>query len=164
MSPVRPDIVECWVFRIGAAGSLEFLLIRRAQDRIFPGIWQPVTGGLGASERAPLAALREVEEETGLGPAEIEAFYDLDHVASFYAEGLEAVVSSVIYAVRVHADAVARVSIEHDALEWVSGDEARRRSIWPAYREALARIERLVAEPDWARWFEVDLSGHRLAR
>lgn len=164
MSPSRPDLVECWLFRVGSDRALEFLLIRRAADRIFAGIWQPVTGGLGDAERAPLAALREVEEETGLGPADIEAFYDLDHVATFYAEGLEAVVSSIIYAARVHPGAVARLSAEHDGLAWVGRDEALRRSIWPAYREALARIERLVAEPDWARWFELDLSGHRLAR
>jgi 8-oxo-dGTP pyrophosphatase MutT (NUDIX family) len=164
MSPVRPDIVECWVFRIGAGGAPEYLLIRRAAGRIFAGIWQPVTGGLGAGEPAPLAALREVEEETGFGRADIEAFYDLDHVATFYAEGIEAVVSSVIYAARVGSAAVARVSVEHDGLDWVDRDEAARRSIWPAYREALARIERLIVDPDWAHWFEVDLTGHRLAR
>jgi 8-oxo-dGTP pyrophosphatase MutT (NUDIX family) len=163
MSPVRPDLVECWVFRV-AAGAPKFLLIRRAADRIFPGIWQPVTGGLGGSERAPLAALREVEEETGIGPADIEAFYDLDHIASFYAEGVEAVLTSVIYAARVRPDVEARVSGEHDRLEWVDAAEALRRSIWPAYREALARIGRLIAEPDWAHWFELDLTGHRLAR
>jgi 8-oxo-dGTP pyrophosphatase MutT (NUDIX family) len=157
-------MIECWVFRIGSAGAPEFLLIRRAADRIFAGIWQPVTGGLGADERAPLAALREVEEETGLGRGDIQAFYDLDHIATFYAEGLEAVVTSVIYAVRVRPEAVARLSVEHDGLEWVDRDEALRRSIWPAYRETVARIERLITDPDWGHWFEVDLAGHRLGR
>lgn len=164
MSPIPPDLVECWVFRVRTDGALEFLLLRRAADRIFPGIWQPVTGRLGPSERAPLAALREVEEETGLGAGDVEAFYDLDLVASFYAEGVEAVMTSVIYAARARSDATPRVSVEHDGLEWVGTDEALGRSIWPAYREALARIERLAADPDWARWFEVDRAGHRVAR
>src|SRR3990172_8313844 len=40
---------------------------------IFRGLWQCVTGGLHDGERVPLAALREVAEETGLGPDDIEA-------------------------------------------------------------------------------------------
>jgi len=162
---VRPDLIECWVFRLRAGGrDPEFLLIRRAPDRIFPGIWQPVTGGLHAGERAPVAARREVAEETGLADDAVEAMFDLDQVGSFYAEDLDAVVNSVIYAVRVRADAEASLSGEHDGLEWVDAESAIRRSIWPPYRESIERILRLVAEPDWARWFELDREGHRTAR
>jgi 8-oxo-dGTP pyrophosphatase MutT (NUDIX family) len=162
MSPVRPDLVECWIFRAGASGALEFLLIQRAADRVFPGIWQPVTGRLGPGERVPLAALREVREETGLGPAEIEAFYDLDQVASFFAENLDMIVSSVIFAVRVTPDAVPSLSPEHAAMEWLDRDEALRRSIWPPYRESIDRIERLE-DPQVAHWFALSLDGVRLA-
>jgi len=164
MSPVRPDLVECWVFRVTAAGATEFLMLRRAAERIFPGIWQPVTGALGVAERAPLAALREVEEETGLGPSDVEAIYDLDLIGSFYSEGVDAIHISVIYAIRVRPDVAPVLSNEHNGLTWVEADEAVRRSIWPVYQEALARIARLVAEPDWARWFQLDPTGHRLAR
>src|SRR3989304_4134929 len=52
VSPIRPDLVECWVFRVPAPGAEpEFLLIRRAPGRIFTGLWQCVTGGLHDGER-----------------------------------------------------------------------------------------------------------------
>ncbi|HVQ22212.1 MAG TPA: NUDIX domain-containing protein, partial [Candidatus Saccharimonadia bacterium] len=80
MSPIRPDLVECWVFRVpdppGGPGAEvprpepEFLLIRRAPGHIFPGLWQCVTGGPDPAERIPQAALREVAEETGFGTAD----------------------------------------------------------------------------------------------
>ena len=39
---VRPDLVECWVFRVpGGATEPEFLLIRRAADRIFRACGSP---------------------------------------------------------------------------------------------------------------------------
>lgn len=162
---IRPDLIECWVFRLPAGSrEPEFLLIQRAPDRIFPGLWQPVTGGLHAGERAPVAARREVAEETGLGDDAIEAMFDLDQIGSFYAEDLDAIVNSVIYAVRVRADAVARVSGEHDGLEWVDAEAAISRSIWPPYRESIRRILRLVAEPEWADWFGLDQDGRRTAR
>ena len=165
MSPVRPDLVECWIFRL-AAGTQEpeFLLIRRAPGRIFPGLWQCVTGGPEPDERIPSAALREVVEETALGAADIEAFYDLDMVSSFYDEGPDALVSGAVFAVRVRADAEPRLSPEHDAQRWATADEARRLVVWPSYAECLDRVRRCLVGTADAAWFELDLDGHRLRR
>jgi 8-oxo-dGTP pyrophosphatase MutT (NUDIX family) len=171
---LRPDLIECWVFRVAPpdgpddprldADRLEILLIRRAPDRIFPGLWQCVTGGLEPGERVPLAALREVEEETGFGPGDVEAFYDLDQVASFYDEGGDAVVVSAIFAARVGPGAVARPSHEHDEVRWVAGGEAPALAIWPSYAESVRRIGALLLDPPLARWFELDRAGRRVAR
>ncbi|MDQ6793862.1 MAG: NUDIX domain-containing protein [Chloroflexota bacterium] len=164
MSPFRPDLVETWVFRCPQPGRVEYLLIQRSDDRIYPGIWQPVTGGVDGGEFVPLAALREVAEETGLGGDAMEAFYDLDQVGAFYAEDPDAIVTSVMFAVRVQSGAEPTLSHEHVAYEWVGVAEAERRSIWPPYRDSLALIGRLAADPELARWFELDRHGRRLAR
>ena len=83
MSPFRPDLVDCWVFRVVHSArdvpSTEVLLLRRAQGRILPGLWQCVSGSLEADDRVAIGALRELHEETGYGPSGIEAFYDLKH-------------------------------------------------------------------------------------
>lgn len=161
----RPDIVECWIFRIPEAGSPpEYLLIRRAPGRIYTGLWQCVTGRIEPGERVSHAALREVAEEVGFGPGDIEAFYDLDQVSSFYDERHDAVVSSVIFAVRVRASASPELSPEHDGAEWAGSAEAVRRSIWPSYRETIARIEAILGDPVRAHYASLDLDGRRLAR
>jgi 8-oxo-dGTP pyrophosphatase MutT (NUDIX family) len=164
MSPLRPDIVECWVFRGAPGGEVEYLLIHRAPGRIYPGLWQCVTGRLDAGEPAPVAALREVQEETGLGPGEIEGFFDLDQAVAFYAEEVDGIVSTVIFAVRVRADAAPRISEEHDDLRWVDREEALRLTVWPAYRDSIERIEQIVADDEHAHWFALAPDGRRLAR
>jgi 8-oxo-dGTP pyrophosphatase MutT (NUDIX family) len=171
---VRPDLVECWVFRVVPSSGpsdvrpdaerLEVLLIRRAPHRIFPGLWQCVTGGVEPGERVPAAALREMEEETGLGAADIEAFYDLDQAAPFYDEGSDAVVVSAIFAARVRPDAAARPSHEHDGIRWVPAAEAPSLAIWPSYAESVRRVRDLLLDPEPARWFLLDAKGHRVAR
>ncbi len=171
---VRPDLVECWVFRVapptGPADGrpdterLEILLIRRAPHRIFPGLWQCVTGGVEPGERAPAAALREVGEETGLGPADIEEFFDLDQAAPFYDEGSDGVVVSAIFALRVRPEAAPRESWEHDAMRWVAADEAPSLAIWPSYAESVRRVRDLLLDPGLARWFLLDAEGRRVAR
>ncbi len=171
---VRPDLVECWVFRVvphpgpsdarPEADRLEILLIRRAPHRIFPGLWQCVTGGVEPGERVPTAALRELEEETGLGADDVEAFFDLDQAAPFYDEGSDTVVVSAIFAVRVRPDATPRPSREHDAVRWVSAAEAPTLAIWPSYAESVRRVRELLLDPGLSRWFELDLDGRRVAR
>jgi dihydroneopterin triphosphate diphosphatase len=173
MSPSRPDLVECWVFRIPAASvpdgrgspaEPEVLLIRRAPGRIFAGLWQCVTGAPEPGERIPQTALREVTEETGIGPADIEAFYDLDMVSSFYDEGPDAIVNGAIFALRVRPDVEPRLSHEHDAFRWAGLEAARSLVVWPSYGECLDRVRSDLLVPAQARWFEVDLDGHRLLR
>ena len=161
----RPDLVECWVLRVDPiSGAIEILLLRRAPHRIFPGLWQCVTGGIEPGERVPMAALREVEEETGLGRDAIEAFFDLDQVAPFYDEGGDAVVISAIFAARVRFDAVARASDEHDDMRWVPAVDAPSLAIWPSYAESVRRVRELLMDPELARWFELDHDGQRIAR
>ncbi len=161
---LRPDLIECWVFRVVPPGDLEILLIRRGPDRIFPGLWQCVTGGIEPGEGVPAAAMREVREETGLGPAELEAFYDLDQVAPFYDEGADAVVVSAIFAARARPDAEARLSREHDGLRWVPAGEAAALAIWPSYAESIRRVREVLLDPALEPWFRLDADGRRVAR
>ncbi len=171
---LRPDLIECWVFRVvppvspedgrSDAERLEVLLIRRAAHRIFPGLWQCVTGGVEPDEAVPAAAMREVLEETGLGPPEIEAFYDLDQVAPFYDEGGDAVVVSAIFAARIRPDAVAKASWEHDGLRWVPATDAPRLAIWPSYVESVRRVREFLLDPELEPWFRLDERGGRIAR
>jgi 8-oxo-dGTP pyrophosphatase MutT (NUDIX family) len=171
---LRPDLVECWVFRVVPPASssdlrpeadrLEILLVRRAAHRIFPGLWQCVTGGIEPGERVPEAALRELREETGFGPGEVLVAYDLDQVAPFYDEGTDAVVVSAIFAARIRSDAVATPSDEHDDLRWVPAADAPALAIWPSYAESVRRVRNLLLEPGLARWFQLDEDGRRVAR
>jgi 8-oxo-dGTP pyrophosphatase MutT (NUDIX family) len=162
MSPLRPDLVECWVYRITSHGGLEILLIRRAPGRILPGLWQCVTGSLESGERVAVGALREVIEETGFGPDSIEAFFDLDLVNMFHEPSVDGVLIAPVFAVRVRPDAEPTLSHEHDDMRWVAPAEAAALVVWPAYREAIGRIQECLLDPVRAPWFELSLEGRRV--
>ncbi|HXI45911.1 MAG TPA: NUDIX domain-containing protein [Candidatus Acidoferrales bacterium] len=150
MSPYRPDLVACWLFRVIDGRRLEVLLIRRSPDRMYPGLWQCVTGKLEPGERISDAALREVAEETGLGPAEIEAFFETDIVNWFHEQAVDGLLCEAVFAARIRATATARLSHEHDAFEWLEPETARGRVVWPAYRRAIDHLEWLLAHPEKA--------------
>jgi len=163
MSPLRPDLVDCWIYRIGADGP-QILLIRRAPDRILPGLWQCVSGRVEDGERVTAAALRELEEETGIGTAAIEALYDLDLVNQFHEPSYDAILTAAVFAVRIPSDREPKLSDEHDGLRWLPLAQAHREVVWPGYRIALERIRDDLADPERASWFELTLNGQRRER
>ena len=157
MSPFRPDLVDVWIFRVDPAHGLEILMLRRAPGRILAGLWQGVSGSLEPGERIANGALRELVEETGFGPGQLAAFYDLDQVNQFHVASLDTVLTAAVFAARVPPDIEPQLSDEHDAAEWLGLDEAIRRSVWPAYRESIRRIAGHLLEPVMAAWFVVPL-------
>lgn len=171
MSPLRPDLVDCWIFRVAASGpgtregrrpAIEILLIRRSSGRILPGLWQCVSGSLEPHERVAIAALREVAEETGYGPESIEAFYDLDLVNQFHEPSVDAVLLSAVFAVRVRSDIEPVLSPEHTDFRWLDLDEAWREVVWPGYRDGIERVRDQLLDPDKEPWFRLDLAGSRI--
>jgi 8-oxo-dGTP pyrophosphatase MutT (NUDIX family) len=149
---VRPDLTGCWIFRTTSERGIEILLIRRAPGRIYPGMWQCVTGGLERDERVVDGALREVAEETAISSADIEVLYGLDQVNVFFADHIDALMSEAVFAAHVRSNVEPHLSHEHDDLRWVSPAAAREIVVWPAYRFAIDQIEWLVAHPEHARW------------
>lgn len=168
MSPLRPDLVDCWVYRIVMSArdvpSAEILLLRRAPGRILPGLWQCVSGSLEEGDRVAVGALRELHEETGFGPDQIEAFYDLDLVNQFHEPSYDAVVTAAVFAVRIRNGAEPALSHEHDDARWVSIEDAYAEVVWPGYRTAIERIRDDLSDPDRAAWFELTMEGDRWPR
>ena len=168
MSPFRPDLVDCWIFRVVHSArdvpSIEVLLLRRAPDRILPGLWQCVSGSVEPGDRIAVEALRELREETGFGPDQIEAFYDLDLVNQFHEPSYDAIVSAAVFAVRIRNGAEPTVSHEHDGARWVAIEQAHSEVIWPGYRTAIERIRDDLDDPERAAWFELTFEGDRRPR
>jgi dATP pyrophosphohydrolase len=143
----RPDLVSCWLFRSDPDG-LKLLLLKRAPGRLFPGLWQPVTGGLEDGETIVDGALRELVEETGIDPTGIEALYGLDQVNLFHADHLDALQAEAVFAAQLRAGVEAVLSHEHDDQRWVSPADAASMVLWPAYREAIRQIEWVATHPE----------------
>ncbi len=155
---VRPDLVDCWIFRTGPSG-LEVLLLRRAPGRVLPGLWQGASGSIEPGEGIAEAALRELREETAIDGSTIEAFFDLDLVNVFHWPPVDAAILVAVFAVRVGSAVEPVLSHEHDGARWVAIDDAIREVVWPGYREALHRIAENLVDPSRAAWFELTPDG-----
>ncbi|MBM2841112.1 MAG: dATP pyrophosphohydrolase [Bacteroidetes bacterium] len=134
-------IIEVCVFRFVNNRS-EYLMLRRSPgEKIYPNLWQFVSGSLHDGEKATDAALRELKEETGLTP---KRFWVVPHANTFYDHSYDAVNVSPLFAAQVDPDDEPRLSAEHSAFEWLRLDDARRRLVWPGQRAGLEIVEKYI--------------------
>ena len=149
MPEMRADAVAVYVYR--RTPLLEFLQIRRSADSgEYQGSWQTVYGGVKAGETAVQAALRELQEETGLVPL---VMWQVEYLESFYFMAKDYVVMMPVFAVEVARDAVVRLNEEHDAARWVQEGRIESSFMWRTQREALRILLEAMRNQTGAREF-----------
>lgn len=141
MAGIRADIIQVHPYRL-RDGVLEHLVLRRSDDdELLPGAWQVVTGGTHSGETALEAAVRELEEETGLAALSWQV---TGHVATFYFAPYDAVILSPVIACEIDGVLEPAMSIEHVEYRWLTADEAIALLTLASQREGVAAVEGLA--------------------
>ncbi len=148
MPAIVSHIVEVCVFRTRGRNA-EYLLLRRSgHDTLYPGIWQFVTGTMDSGEHAVKAALRELEEETGLRPLH---FWTVPYASVFYDRLADAMNLCPMFAAEVGESQDPRLSVEHETFAWLPAKEAVRRLVWPGQRRGLEIVEQYIVGGEAAK-------------
>lgn len=122
-------------------GDHQLLMVRRADGIYMGGTWQLVTGALEPDETAWQAALREMQEETGLSPVE---FYRLSTLTNFYRPDNDSLNTAPMFCAVVKNDALVTINAENSGFEWVNVTEAESRLMWPGDRQALEELRSVI--------------------
>ncbi|MBF8248439.1 MAG: hydrolase, NUDIX family protein [Bacteroidetes bacterium] len=134
MPRIACRIVEICVFR-RVGGKSQYLILKRSKkDKIYPGIWQIVTGFMDAGEKAVDAALREVKEETGITPGR---FWIVPHVNSFYVADKDTLHHTIFFAAEFPKTSRISLSREHETYRWIGFQPAHAMLVWPGQKKGL---------------------------
>jgi 8-oxo-dGTP pyrophosphatase MutT (NUDIX family) len=153
---VRTDIIDVFVFRRSAAPrdhDAIFLQVLRASEPL-ASTWHPVMGHIEKGETAAACALRELEEEVGLGRADpaLLGLWALEQVHPFYIGAIDTIVMSPRFAAEVAGDWEPRLSDEHTATRWITASEISSCFMWPGQIAACREIiEHLLPEGSLSR-------------
>ena len=142
MATILSQIVEVCIFR-WIAREPQYLLLQRADnEELYPGLWQIVTGSMKKNESADKAALRELEEETGLHP---KRFWTVPIMDSYFDIRNDTIQMVPVFAAEVDAALNVRISHEHRRFEWLAYAAARDRAVWPGQRQAIEIVHEFIA-------------------
>ncbi len=148
------NLVETHIFRETENG-IEFLLLKRAADQIYPGVWQMVSGKINDNEKAFETSVREIEEETGLTP---EKMWIAPKVNSFYSAVSDTICLIPVFAAQVAKDSNVIISAEHSECTWVNPREAKELLAWDGQRRAIDLIEEYyLNEKSLLKFIKIDL-------
>lgn len=133
---VISTLIEAHIFR-RKKNSIEFLLLKRSPDEIYPGLWQMVTGSIRPNEKAYQTALREIKEETSLVPSEI---WVVPTINSFYSHEKNYVCLVPVFAALVEHINFITISKEHSEYKWVNTTTAKKLLAWKGQRDSVDLI------------------------
>ncbi len=136
------EIVEVCVFRMKRNRPQYLLLQRSAGEKLYPNLWQIITGTMKKKETSVRAALRELREETHLMPSHV---WTVPFVNLFTDPSKDCVHLIPLFAVEVEASLEPRLSHEHRRYEWLSYPAARKRLVWPGQQQGLAVVHEFIA-------------------
>ena len=143
MSEIVVRVFDCHVFhKIGE--NLEFLMLKRSENRIYPGIWQCVTGKIISGEAVHAAAVRELNEETGLTPHKM---WTVDRVSAFYDAENDQMNLLPIFGIEVITKRVI-LSEEHTDYEWVDYEEGIKRLLWKMQKKGMIELKEMLENDD----------------
>jgi dATP pyrophosphohydrolase len=131
------NLIEAHIFRETEKG-IEFLLLKRADNQIYPGVWQMVSGKISENETAFETAIREIKEETSLS---LVKMWTVPRVNSFYSSESDIICLVPVFAVLVEKISNVTLSSEHTNYRWVNSDEAKKLLAWDGQRKAVDLIE-----------------------
>jgi 8-oxo-dGTP pyrophosphatase MutT (NUDIX family) len=155
--PAGVDFVAVYVVRHRADGVAEALQLRRTPGRFLGGAWSFPGGHVEEGESAAQAAVRELTEETGLTPGDLQRFAHLSHVETIYTPSFDSVVHRAGFFAEVAGDAKIRLNEEHADARWIERGDIRRCVLWPGERTALAEVWREHLRPaPAAEWRRLD--------
>lgn len=144
MPQIVTNYIELHICRKTDQGD-KFLLLKRSDTaKIYPGIWQMITGTIESHEHTKDTLIRELAEETGLEPTKI---FSIPRINTFYLAVSDKICMSPVFLTIVESDIV-KISEEHTEYKWASYELAKDMIHWPNQVDSLEIIKRYLDDRD----------------
>ena len=154
MLPIISNMIEAHIFRI-KKNKIEFLLLKRSENEIYPGLWQMVSGSIHAGEMAYQTALREISEETNLKPKKL---WVVPNINSFYSPEKNYISMLPVFTAQVDYNAKVKISNEHTEFVWVTKEKAKKMLAWVGQRKSVDIIcEYFLKEKSYLNFVEIKI-------
>jgi len=154
MLQIISNMIEAHIFRI-KKNKIEFLLLKRSENEIYPGLWQMVSGSIHNSETAYQTALREIMEETKLRPTKM---WIVPNINSFYSPEKNYISVLPVFAAQVKFNSKVILSDEHTKFVWVTKEKAKKMLAWVGQKKSVEIIaDYFIKKKSFLKFVEIKM-------
>lgn len=154
MLSIISNMIEAHIFRI-KKDKIEFLLLKRSENEIYPGLWQMVSGTIHDGETAYQAALREILEETNLNPKKL---WVVPNINSFYSPEKNHISFLPVFAAQVKYNSKVILSDEHTKFIWCTKEKAKKMLAWVGQRKCVDIItDYFIKNENFLKFVEIKI-------
>lgn len=136
--------------------KLKYLVLKRSPDlKLYPSLWQVVTGIIEPGETALEAALREVREETGLTPLKV---WTIPYVATFFLPRANKISASPVFGILTEYKEKINLSNEHSDFSWLDFENCIDRVELPTHKEGTRIFFDYILSKKDRSMFQIDVT------
>ncbi|WP_445665056.1 NUDIX domain-containing protein [Fodinibius sp. AD559] len=133
-------LVDVYPYRKEQDG-VEFLIFKRAADVSYAHQWRMIGGKVNRDETHFEAALRELEEETGLSP---DLFWTIPSVNQFYDHDSDSILQIPAFGAQINQELAITLNHEHVSWKWISPNEFNTYIQWPEQKRLMNLLADIV--------------------
>jgi dihydroneopterin triphosphate diphosphatase len=142
-------LLDLYIYR-KQENQVLFLILKRSKKKIYSGQWRMIGGKVGGDETFWQAALREMNEETGLKP---KLFWTVPTINHFYEHASDQIHLIPAFASEVTDYKSMVLDDEHMEFKWVRAGQLSSYINWPEQLRILNCIHNILTKdkilPDW---------------
>ncbi len=156
MPDIKSEFIQAHIARYNTERKdYDFLvLLRSGRSRVYPNIWQVVTGKIETGETAVETARRETLEETNLKPLKM---WTLPYVSTFYNAKRDVIFSSPVFGFLVDYDDEVVLSHEHSEFLWLGLNDCIDKVLLPSHREGTRIFMEFILSGEHSGNFEIEM-------
>lgn len=132
---------------------LHLILQRSNHEKVYPNVWQVVTGTVEENETAWQTALREVWEETGIIP---ERIWTLPYTAMFFNPYKNSISAAPVFVFQCASGQEVQLSEEHQNFKWLTHLEAIDNLVIPSHAEGTKLLQQYICDNENSYLFELN--------
>ncbi len=153
MTNIKIRVIDCHI-AYKNRNDWQFLMLKRSSNKIYPNIWQGVTGKINNKEQPYRTAIRELFEETGLRPSKI---WSIDTVNLFYDSNNNVMNLIPVFGVQVLTKNI-KISDEHSEFKWCNINQAIKLLTWEQQKKGIQIFyDMLIEKKDRLKILEINL-------
>ena len=147
------SLVDVYPYRV-ADDAIELLVCRRAWQALYAGQWRMIGGKVKEGESFRQAALRELNEETGILPKRFWTIPSLNH---FYDPKYDTIRLIPAFAAQLPLHSEIVLNEEHSEYRWIAVEEIEAYIEWPEQIRLMKLTHRILTSNRNLEQWEIEI-------